>query len=231
MSSSKSENSLIIFVKYPEKGKVKTRLAKTVGETEAAEIYSIVAKYIIDKFSNSDFYNTSVYYSPPEKEKEVTDWLLNASVKFFPQRGNNLGEKISNAFENCFKKGAKNIVIVGTDCIEITSQDINQTFNTLGGNNSQIVIGPANDGGYYLLGLNTFKKELFESIDWSTEKVLPQTIEKIKKNKLNYNLIHELSDIDEIEDIDLDSLRKINLDVAKKIDAILKNSQLIEGVI
>ncbi len=231
MCGNKSENALIIFVKYPEKGKVKTRLAKKTGEAKATGIYSIVAKYIIDKFSGPDFYKTYIYYSPPQREKELKDWLLNPEVQYFPQKGNSLGERVSDALQNTIKKGAKNIVIIGTDCIDITVKDIQTTFEKLSRNTSQIVIGPARDGGYYLIGLNAFRKELFEDIDWSTEKVLPQTIEKIKKSKLNYNLMHTLNDIDEIEDIDFDSLNKIDLEVAKRINSIIVNDQVAKGAI
>lgn len=225
MPLKKTKNNLIIFVKYPERGKVKTRLADEIGDEKATRIYSIISKYIIKKFSNSKDYNTTVFYSPRDRKSEIEDWLKQFSLELFPQNGNTLGERISNAFENIISRGARNVVIIGTDCVHITLEDIDSTFEILNENVPHVVIGPANDGGYYLLGTNIYIKELFSDIDWSTQRVLNQTIEKVNNSKLNYTLKNELSDIDYMKDINIDALKKLDDSMAKKIKSILTSHQ------
>ncbi|MGH7885994.1 MAG: TIGR04282 family arsenosugar biosynthesis glycosyltransferase [Thermodesulfobacteriota bacterium] len=221
MPGDKSENNLIIFLKYPEEGKVKTRLAKKIGEKKASKIYSIIAKYIVEKFSENQNYNTSIFFSPRDKINEIKDWLDKSPVEYFPQTGTSLGDRISNAFEYIISRGGKNIVIIGTDCIEISREDIKSSFETLSSNLSQIVIGPAADGGYYLLGLNIFIKDIFENIDWSSEKVFNQTVDKFKKQKLRYSVGKKLNDIDEYEDININSIKKIDIKLAEEINSII----------
>lgn len=217
MPQKQSKNQLIIFVKYPEEGKVKTRLASKIGNKNAAAFYSEIAKGVVQKLSSSGSYVTNIFYSPTDKEKGIKKWLEEKESRYYPQQGNSLGEKIINAFEKTVSNGGQNLIIAGSDCTEITLNDITSSFDILDTNKSQIVIGPATDGGYYLLGLNIFCKDIFQDIEWSSEKVLSQTIEKLKKNNLSYILLRELCDIDELEDIDLKSLEMINSNLAEEI--------------
>lgn len=192
-------NTLIIFLKYPEAGKVKTRLAKDIGAEKAARIYSNMAKQIVDKVSNSGNYNTVIYYDPPEKKNEIAKWLEGKGFHFSQQTGDTLGRRISSAFSEVFDQGAERAVIIGTDCIDITPDIINQTLDLL--NLNDLILGPADDGGYYLLGLKKYIPGIFEKIDWSTERVLNQTIENIKQLGLEYDLLTSLRDIDDVYDL------------------------------
>lgn len=192
-------NTLIIFLKYPEPGKVKTRLAKDVGAVKAADIYSNMTSTIIQNVLDPQNYNTAIFYDPPEKETEVKNWLGEKELLYFPQEGRSLGDKISNAFREIFSEGSEKTVIIGSDCIDVNAETINNTIELL--NYSDIVVGPAEDGGYYLLGASQFNPQIFEDIDWSTDRVLGQTIEKIKENNLKYRLLKTLKDIDTVYDL------------------------------
>ena len=191
-------NTLIIFLKYPEPGKVKTRLAKDLGEEQAASLYSIMVKTIL-KNVPSDSYNTVIYYDPPDKKEEVKTWIGEVKVRYSPQVGNTLGDRITNAFKREFADGSGKAAIIGTDCVDVTTDIINQTMELLDG--YDVVIGPAQDGGYYLLGLRQFYPYIFEDIEWSTNRVLDQTIGKITGHKLKYSLLKTLKDIDTVDNL------------------------------
>jgi len=201
------KNNLIIFLKYPEPRQVKTRLGKEIGYKKAADIYSIFVKHLLSQFTNSNNYKTSIQYSPEEKTKEISTWLNIKDIE--PQKGNNLGEKISHAFDTSFKKGYLNTIVIGTDCIELSDKNIEQSFSTLsGGFNS--VIGPTNDGGYYLIGFS--KKNypfLFNDIDWSTNKVFKQTLKLINNTNMKNKILNYYNDIDEISDINSNVIKLI----------------------
>jgi len=244
------ENALIIFLKYPEPGKVKTRLAKDTGDEKACAVYKLLAEGVIKNvFSKNPLtYDVHIFFTPANRETEIKDWLKpilndNQGIKtqFRTQEGRNLGEKMSNAFrqilqekgykkcttqltttESPLKKGDKggckknsqekmflhHTIIIGTDCPEIDATLIENAFGVL--KEKDIVIGPCKDGGYYLLGMSrpvpvSFKQgfvpDLFMDIDWSTDRVFKQTMEKIQKNNLSCGILKTLVDIDTLEDL------------------------------
>ena len=203
MSERVENNTLIVFAKLPEPGKVKTRLAQDLGNERAAEIYSTIAQDIISRVSKPLLYETVVFYDPPEKRNEAALWLKDCmqtnSEHLIPQEGDSLGERISGAFESRFYSGTKSAVIIGTDCIDVTADMIIESFGEL--RNYDAVLGPAEDGGYYLLGLNYFIPELFQGIDWSSGLVLEQTISRLNKLGANYTLRETLRDIDNLNDL------------------------------
>lgn len=197
----------MIFVKYPEPGRVKTRLAQDLGKQRAAEIYKGIAENVILRLSKSSNYKTIIFFDPPEMEKEVRNWLGGDGNQFFPQRGNSLGIKMLNALKQVFINGASRVVIIGTDCIEIAEDIVSQAFKAL--NVVDVVIGPAEDGGYYLLGLKRLIPEIFYDIEWSTELVLHQTIKRLNANQLNFKLLKTLKDVDHSGDLSHDIILKI----------------------
>lgn len=199
MTQKAKKNVLIIFLKYPEAGKVKTRLAKDIGKDEAARIYSQMALNIIESVFAPKSYNTIIFYDPPEKEQEIKNWIGEKEVQYAPQIGNTLGDRISNAFKVVFSSGMEKAVIIGTDCLDVTSEIINEAVNLL--DETEVVLGPAEDGGYYLLALNKYRPEIFQDINWSTRHVLEQTVSKIVENRLTYHKLKTLKDIDTVEDI------------------------------
>lgn len=203
------KSTLIIFAKYPEPGKVKSRIASELGAERAAEIYSRIAKAVIEKVSTSDTHRTIIFYDPPERENEIKLWLGINKHSYERQPGSTIGEKMSNSFRDVFSRGAEKAVLIGTDIPEITAGTVNAAFGLL--DETDVVLGPAEDGGYYLMGLRNPEPLLFRDIEWSTNLVLSQTIDRIKERKLSYNLLQTLKDVDTAGDIDQDLVAALKL--------------------
>ncbi len=188
------KEALIIFVKNPEPGKVKTRIALSMGNEKAVSIYKELLEHtkkitqllLIDKF---------VFYADEINQNDLWD---NNSFHKLVQHGNNLGERMRNAFDFIFEKGYNSVCIIGSDCMELSDDIIMSAFYGL--NKNDIVIGPSTDGGYYLLGLKQTIEVLFLDKPWSTEGVLTETINDIKKMKHSYILLELLTDIDTEQD-------------------------------
>ena len=191
------ENILIIFVKYPQAGFVKTRLAKDIGKEEAVLLYRRFVEIILKRTDDMSF-NRFIFYSPARKGRQIQKWL-GYGLTTFAQKGNNLGERLSNAVGSTFRKGSKKVVVIGSDSPTIDKKIILKAFKEL--ENKDCVIGPSLDGGYYLLGLSSFNREIFKDISWSTNKVFKQTINKLKKLRLRFNLLEQLSDVDNLKDL------------------------------
>lgn len=198
---------LLIFVKYPGPGKVKTRLAKNIGLENAAILYRKMAESIIYDLSKLAEYRKIVFFDPPERRNDVMRWLKFNGLSFVAQEGNSLGERMSNAFSHAFSLGADKAVIIGTDCPQISTQTILTAFERL--ETSEVVIGPSYDGGYYLLGLRRFIPEIFHDIDWSTNLVFDQTMKKLRRNGIKSECLEMLRDVDTVEDLSNDQLLKI----------------------
>lgn len=202
---------LLIFVKYPEPGMVKTRLAKSIGSENAALLYRKMAESIIYDLSKSTDYRKIIFFDPPQRKNDVTRWLKIDGLSFIVQEGNSLGEKMSNAFSHAFSLGAPKAVIIGTDCPQITTQTIAKAFEKL--ETSEVVIGPSSDGGYYLLGLRRLIPEVFCNIDWSTDLVFDQTMKKLRGNGIKSECLEMLRDVDTVEDLSNDQLLQIRKSV------------------
>ncbi len=184
--------ALIIFIKNPEKGKVKTRLAKTEGEDFALRTYLALqqkTKEVALKTNTQAF----LFYS---KEINTNDDWDNSRFKKLVQEGETLGDKMKAALKEVLSVSDK-AVIIGSDCYDISAEVIEIAFSKL--DEYDVVFGPANDGGYYLLGMNKLHPELFEGIEWSTQTVLKDSIMHLKEK--NYFLLEELIDIDTIDDL------------------------------
>jgi rSAM/selenodomain-associated transferase 1 len=186
--------ALIIFVRNPEAGNVKTRLAATLGSEKALQIYrqllahtlSITKECEIDKYV---FYADNIMPGDEWKKSGYHQLL---------QKDAPLGEKMKDAFDAVFKKGHNQVIIIGSDCPYLNKQHISLAFEKL--SNHDMVIGPANDGGYYLLGMKKLHDELFQNKQWSTTTVFQDTISDIEKNSLSYYRLPLLTDIDTEED-------------------------------
>ena len=189
------ENALIIFVRNPEKGKVKKRLAKSIGDDKALEVY----KYLLEYTKNitvSCKYNLFVFYSHYIHINDIFDDNLYSKHL---QEGNDLGERMMNAFKKVFDLGLKNICIIGSDCYELQTEILDEAFRKL--HESQTVIGPSPDGGYYLLGMNMLYPDLFIDKNWGASTVLDDTLETINKLGLTSAQLTILNDIDIIDDL------------------------------
>jgi uncharacterized protein len=190
-----SDNLLIIFYRNPEKGKVKTRLAATLGDDRALLVYLELARQTRTVTVLLDF-DKAVYYSNKIDESDL--WTKKDYGKFL-QRGSDLGERMRNAFEEGFARGYKSICTIGTDCYELSSSEIREAFQYL--KDHDVVIGPAADGGYYLLGMNKLHPQLFEKKQWSTKTVSDDTIKDIEAAGLTFLELITLRDVDTEEDL------------------------------
>ena len=195
-------NLLIMFVKYPEPGQVKSRLAAALGNREAALIYKSLTERLfcaVTPLYKAAGYDMAIAYAPADAGEDIRTWL-GPGMQLMPQSGETLGERMRNAFSEGFGRGYTKIIIIGSDCPAVTSDLINEALHRL--DRHDAVIGPATDGGYYLIGLRRSVPELFAGIDWSTEQVLDQTIERCNTVHLTHVLLPELRDIDRMEDLE-----------------------------
>ena len=185
---------VIVFVKNPELGKVKTRLATTVGDEKALEIYNKLLDYTRDVLIEVDDTKKYVFYSSFIDEDD--GWQNDIFEKKLQMNGG-LGEKITEALKNIFEI-CDQVVIIGSDCPQLTPSHIELAFDKLQKQN--IAIGPSHDGGYYLLGMDRFYPEIFQDITWSTDTVFQETLQKAESSGLTSYILETLSDIDYEED-------------------------------
>lgn len=197
------ENALIIFIKNPVEGNVKTRLAKDIGHPKALTIYKYLLAYT-RKLSSSVQANRLLFY---DNEVAVGDEWAESNFKKFPQTGEDLGSRMFNAFQTAESKGNRNIIIIGSDCIQLTSELIKHAFSEL--ERHDFVIGPAKDGGYYLLGMKYPEIRVFENKRWSTSTVFTDTLKDIKGLSKTVFVLPELTDIDTLADLDRELLNLI----------------------
>ncbi|MEE9362660.1 MAG: TIGR04282 family arsenosugar biosynthesis glycosyltransferase [Cellulophaga sp.] len=196
----KKQNLLLIFTRNPELGKCKTRLAAKIGDKTALDIYKFLLNHTAGITKNIKA-TVTVYYSNEIWEEDI--WNANDCIKKL-QKGRDLGERMANAFTQSFDEGYKNVIIIGSDMFDLNTSDIDDAFKQLEQNN--YVIGPAEDGGYYLLGMKKVTPEIFKNKVWGTETVLKNTLDDIKKE--TYKLLKVKNDVDYYEDIkDVDAFQ------------------------
>ncbi|MCM4172047.1 glycosyltransferase [Arenibacter sp. TNZ] len=187
------KNLLIIFTRNPELGKCKTRLAATVGDKIALDIYKFLLNHT-KSFTKGLNTEKWVCYSNHISENDIWD---NSIYEKKMQVGNELGERMANAFKAGFDASYEKIIIIGSDMYDLTENDLKEAFNSL--DQHDYIIGPAVDGGYYLLGMKVFNSSLFHNKNWGKDTVLEATLQDIKNE--NYGLLTPKNDIDYFEDI------------------------------
>ena len=188
-----SKNLLLIFTRNPELGKCKTRLAATVGNETALEIYKFLLQHTVSITKNIPAVK-QVYYSEEIWEKDI--WNTTIFEKKL-QNGANLGDRMANAFEQGFENGFEKILVIGSDMYDLDATTIENAFSEL--DKSDFVIGPAQDGGYYLLGMKKFNVDVFKNKAWGTNTVLNDTLKNLEKYKTK--LLDVRNDVDVYEDI------------------------------
>ncbi len=175
-------------------GRVKTRLAKTVGDRKAFQVYKNLLAYtrsVVQEVSA----DKAVFYSDHVDENDLFD---NAIFQKYQQAEGELGSKMACAFQWAFLQGYERVVIIGSDCVELTPGILEEAFRKLKENHA--VLGPARDGGYYLLGMDRYIN-LFRNKEWSSENVLLDTLLELKDHGYSYALLQPLSDLDDIQDL------------------------------
>ncbi len=190
-------NALIIFIKYPQAGLVKTRLAKSIGVDNASLLYRLFVEALLKRTENSN-YQRIICYTPVDKKNEIARWLGDEVMRI-PQQGDTLGERLSRAFAFCFAHGARRVVAIGSDSPLLEGKILQQAFRNL--EKKDCVLGPALDGGYYLIGLSSFEQGIFKGIDWGTEMVFEQTRDRLKGLQKTLQVLEPSFDVDTYDDI------------------------------
>ncbi|NND79449.1 MAG: glycosyltransferase [Maribacter sp.] len=189
----KSKNLLLVFTRNPILGQCKTRLAATVGNQVALDIYNFLLDHTFEITKELNVHK-QIHYSKEIWEDDIWDSRIFDKQL---QSGSDLGERMANAFRKGFEQGFENIIIIGSDIFDLTMADLEEAFKALEQN--EYVIGPAQDGGYYLLGMNKFNIAVFKNKDWGTETVYQSTMKDLKNNKVS--LLERRNDIDIYEDV------------------------------
>ncbi|MBV1952771.1 MAG: TIGR04282 family arsenosugar biosynthesis glycosyltransferase [Cycloclasticus sp.] len=187
-----SKTLLIVFVKNIRLGKVKTRLAKAIGTEGAFQVYKHLVE-ITENVTNQVCSDKRVYFSDVIIEKK---WPKTSKSI---QKGTDLGEKMQNSFKNGQKEGFDKVVLIGSDLPDISPEIIQKGFDEL--ENHEVVFGPAEDGGYYLVGMTKPHFCIFKNKQWSTETLLKETLNELEEKGVGYSLLETLNDVDSIEDL------------------------------
>lgn len=191
--------SLLFFVKYPEPGKVKTRLAESVGPQKAAKLYRRAAEDNVRVvLSCRSEIKPIIFFCPADRKQSFQDWL-GPELSYQAQSEGGLGERLANAFSLEFKSGTTACMALGSDTLRLTPEILKSAASALDGHD--IVIGPAEDGGYYLIGMNKIHNDLFTPMPWSTSELLKATIKTAGDLDLSVKLLPVLKDLDHEEDI------------------------------
>ena len=190
---------ILLFIKAPVRGQVKTRLATALGEAAALDLYQRFVLDIIDTLEQTGI-PVRICYTPADSGKGISGWL-GPGRHYQPQEGKNVGERMENAFQQAFSSGASRALLIGSDIPDIPQAVFSEALRALDGNDA--VIGPARDGGYYLIGFrsDTFLPDLFRGIEWSTDTVLTDTLAIFARDGRTVHLLPPWQDVDTINDL------------------------------
>lgn len=189
-----NKKAIIVFVKNPEPGKVKTRLAKDIGDAAAVDVYRQLLQHTHDVLlpASADKF---IFYA--DKIKRLDLWKTNSFYKQL-QQGDDLGERMQHAFSFLFELRYEQVLIIGSDCPQLSTNHLNHAFELL--ETHDVCIGPVDDGGYYLLGLRAVHQPFFSNKAWSTDSVFNRTINDAAEAGLTVALTEQLRDVDTLTD-------------------------------
>jgi len=198
-SAKLDDRCLLFFVKNPERGKVKSRLAAVIGDESAAKLYRNFIMQMLSTLKIGDF-PIYICFHPKNALKALKEWL-GGQYHYIPQKGKDLGERMRNGFMEAFHMGFKRVVLIGSDIPDLPLEFIEEAFTSL--KKKDAVIGPSYDGGYYLIGFGnrTFSSQVFEGIVWGTETVFDRTMRVLRKLGRRVHTLPYQRDIDTIEDL------------------------------
>ena len=223
------KNALMCFLKYPEPGHVKTRLAADLEDSgTAAEIYSALAERVLTEvYPLPGSYDLILYVDPQHETARYVGWIGD-SWEIHQQAGDDLGSRMSNAFAATFAAGYDRVAVIGTDCIGMDQELIESVFTHL--DHHDFVIGPSSDGGYYLLAGKTHAPWLFENMTWSADDVLETTLERIETRELDVFQLEEKLDVDTLDDLtELRESLPPEHYLAAKIDQLILRKMTLDG--
>lgn len=206
-----NKSLVIVFVKNIKLGTVKTRLAKTIGDFGAFEVYSELVK-ITENATEALTIDKRIYFSNAVVESQ---WENDFKTV---QEGKDLGERMLNAFKDGFSAGYKKIVLIGSDLPDINATHITNGLSALQQND--VVFGPAEDGGYYLVGMSQLEASIFINKPWSQPNLLTETLQELHNNQISVGILEVLNDIDTYEDLIASDFYKSNLKLQEKIQQL-----------
>ncbi|ASC70418.1 2-phospho-L-lactate guanylyltransferase [Halomicronema hongdechloris C2206] len=201
-SSSTGQDCLLIFARYPQPGQVKTRLIPALGPVAASDLYRRLAEHTLAQGRALSRYrplSITLWFTGADAAA-MTAWL-GANIDYCLQPEGDLGYRLHWAFEAAFAQGYRRVIAIGTDCPQLDSSLLNQGFRAL--DHHELVLGPATDGGYYLIGLQRAVAALFQGIPWSTAAVHQQTVAAAEQLGLSHWQLRSLTDVDTPEDLDI----------------------------
>lgn len=192
--------TLIIFSRYPKPGKTKTRLIPALGAEGAAKLQQQMSEHTLDTAKQLlAIRNLKVeVHFTGASQAQMAQWL-GRDLQYVAQASGDLGYRMQSAFERAFKLGQQKVVIIGIDCPDLDRQILNSAFNAL--SDRDLILGSAEDGGYYLIGLSKLVPQLFENIVWGSDRVLEDTTAIAKSLQLNLDYLTTLADVDRPEDL------------------------------
>lgn len=188
-----------MFVKAPRLGQVKTRLQPELTPEQALGLYRAMVEDLVNQFEDVGFCELKIFFTPADAIGEIRNWLGD-QFEYFPQRGDDLGERMHHAIAACLHQGYKKAVLVGSDIPSLDVDTVLQAFSCL--SECDVVIGPTDDGGYYLIGMKSSQARLFENIHWSTDQVLQQSLQQARRLGLQIKQLKVLFDIDTYRDVE-----------------------------
>lgn len=192
---------LLVFVKAPRPGEVKTRLGVVIGASAAARLYRALAERVLARTRpENGAYERVLVFAPPDAEDDVRSWLPGETCE--RQADGDLGVRMASAFDRAFAEGASRVILIGTDAPDLSREHVQAALAALAALAHQdLVLGPSTDGGYYLVGLRGPCPRLFEDVRWSTPSVLGETLTRARELGLRVHLLAPLSDIDTLADL------------------------------
>jgi len=221
-----NDKCILFFVRNPERGEVKIRLAATLGENVARDLYRCFMLDMLSTLESTGFPFVICYY--PEDALDDLKGIVGEGYAFQRQYGEDLGERMNNGMADSFEQGFDRAILIGSDIPDLPVALIQESFAVLQTYDS--VIGPAFDGGYYLIGFqrSSFLPEAFQGIEWGTGTVLTRTRAVLRDNKRTAYLLPPLRDIDTLEDLKVFIAKGENLSQCPRTMSYLKNSQILE---
>jgi uncharacterized protein len=201
MKATAEQRYLVMFVRFPGQGQVKSRLAKDLGEEAATNLYRCFVEDLLERLSK-EAYMLRIAFYPAEKEREMRE-MLGHEYSYIPQRGGDLGERMKLSFLRCFGEGARSVLLIGSDIPDLPVRFVDEAFRAL--DEHDAVIGPSVDGGYYLIGFkgDTFNGDVFAGISWGAETVFQETMNILHTAGALVHVLPLWCDIDKREDISL----------------------------
>lgn len=213
----------MIFAKYPTPGKVKTRLGGQIGYRLAADLYHLFIEQTLELARRAAPDTIYLAYEPEERLDDFKK-LIHDGLSYFAQHGKDLGQRMLNAFNYVLNQSSYKVIILGSDSPTLPVQIVKDAFKRL--HASDLVLGPAEDGGYYLIGVKKVHKDIFKNIQWSSSSVLQKTIERASDVGLTCSILPEWYDVDELKNLE----RAAQDDPSGKIKTYLeKHPQILKA--